>query len=479
MKRALVVLSGGQDSTTCLFLAKQHCDEVHAVTFDYGQRHEREIMAAMEVAKRAGVQSHEVIRIGPVLVGKSFLTDLSAPVETFDSTHDMDDKNAFKENKLDSSFVPMRNQLFLTIAMNRARVLGCERIYTGVTAADFVEFGGISWDWLGGFVDAEGCFTEVDTASSPNIRLSISQKDRECLERIGIWVEKQVGAPYSIHTAKRGCSEIYFGVQALRLMAQFLLPHIHSNVRRKQFAKHARNIKIVAESAMSDAYIAGFWEGDGSYDARWVKQRHAREVGGDAVTRSAVIVFWQKDPGFLNRIKEYLGAGSIGKDGDNWSLKVSDGPKGQRLLSRLRKHFNVLGSFQKITKGLHRVGLNAGGFNPPYPDCTPDFIWSFEEASNQALLEPGLQRIAVEAPLMYLSKAAGVLLAHSIPGCWDAMAYTHTAYDGKYPPVGKDHASLLRAKGFEEAGLPDPLVLRACSEGLMELPTTNNYAGVL
>lgn len=252
----LVVLSGGQDSTTCLFWAKKYFGDVHAVTFDYGQRHAREIQAALDVAKIAGVASHEVVVLGAILNGTSPLINKSEPLELY---ADHDSMAAIIGARVEKTFVPMRNALFLTLAANRAVCLGVEHIVTGVCQAD----------------------------------------------------------------------------------------------------------------------------------------------------------------------------------------------------------------------------------NANYPDCRASFIGAQEGAINEALGKDG---VCIHAPLMDLDKAASIALADSLgdefpsPSIGNALstaflalAFSHTAYDGQYPPVGSDHATILRAHGFEQAGCPDPLVLRACREGLMSVPPTNNY----
>jgi 7-cyano-7-deazaguanine synthase len=239
--RALVVLSGGQDSTTCLYWAKKFYD-VLAITFDYGQRHRAEIGAAHTIAVMADVP-HILVNVGPILASTSPLTNSDVELETYTDYESMD---KIIGNRVEQTFVPMRNDLFLTIAANRAVVLGCKYIVTGVCQQD----------------------------------------------------------------------------------------------------------------------------------------------------------------------------------------------------------------------------------NANYPDCRETFIRAKQNAIHEAL---GNTDIQILTPLMDLSKAQSIKLAMMHPGCMDALAYSHTAYDGAYPPVGKDHASTLRAQGFLEAGVPDPLVVRAWREGLMGLPGTSNY----
>lgn len=247
--KALVVLSGGQDSTTCLWWAKNYgMDGIHAVTFNYGQRHAIEIDAARAQAFLTGVASHEALDVGEHLLKSTSPLTSTNELEQYESFEQMDQ---IIGDRVEKTFVPMRNTLFLTIAANRAVALGCNVLITGICQAD----------------------------------------------------------------------------------------------------------------------------------------------------------------------------------------------------------------------------------NANYPDCTERFRQHIEATINQGLgLTQGDSRyIHVVAPLMNLSKAESVKMAQGLPGGYEALAFSHTAYDGKFPPVGKDHASVLRAHGFEEAGVPDPLVVRAWMGNRMELPVTANY----
>lgn len=128
MKRAVVVFSGGQDSTTCLIQAIKQYDEVHCITFDYGQRHRAEIEVAQALATSLGARAHKVLDVTMLNeLAVSSLTRDSIPVPAYDP----------QASGLPSTFVPGRNILFLTLASIYAYQVEAEAVITGVCETDF------------------------------------------------------------------------------------------------------------------------------------------------------------------------------------------------------------------------------------------------------------------------------------------------------------------------------------------------------
>lgn len=128
MKR-MVILSGGQDSVTCLYWALAQSEQVVCLTFDYGQRHRRELECAEKVARLAGVPQ-QVVNLGPLFTGTSPLTDHSRKVEHYESADAL-------PGGLEDTFVPGRNMLFLSVAASRAYVEQCDSLVIGVSQEDF------------------------------------------------------------------------------------------------------------------------------------------------------------------------------------------------------------------------------------------------------------------------------------------------------------------------------------------------------
>jgi 7-cyano-7-deazaguanine synthase len=129
MRKAVCLLSGGLDSSTCLALARLEGYECYALSFDYGQRHRVELDAAARVARRLGAARHVVARIDLRQIGHSALTaDLDVPKGR--SAEDM-------SHGIPVTYVPARNTIFLSFALAWAEVLDAPDIFIGVNALDY------------------------------------------------------------------------------------------------------------------------------------------------------------------------------------------------------------------------------------------------------------------------------------------------------------------------------------------------------
>ncbi len=148
MKKAVILLSGGLDSTTCMAVAKHEGYELYPVSFDYNQRHKRELELAKEVAAYFDAKEHRVFTIQNV--GGSALTDPSIDVPEYEG-----------DGEIPITYVPARNVLFLSYALGYAEVIGAEAIFIGVSAVDFSGYP----DCRPEFIDAFQQVVNVGTAA--------------------------------------------------------------------------------------------------------------------------------------------------------------------------------------------------------------------------------------------------------------------------------------------------------------------------
>ena len=124
-KKAIILLSGGLDSITVLALAKQQGYQCYALSFDYGQRHNAELIAASQIAAHYQVKDHKIIKLGLGAIGGSALTDEHIAVP-----------NTPQEG-IPVTYVPARNTIFLSFALGWAEVVEAHDIFIGVNAVDY------------------------------------------------------------------------------------------------------------------------------------------------------------------------------------------------------------------------------------------------------------------------------------------------------------------------------------------------------
>jgi 7-cyano-7-deazaguanine synthase len=126
VKRAVVLLSGGLDSATCLAIARQDGFSCHCLSVDYGQRHCAELAAATRVAASLGAIEHRVVHLDIGQFGGSALTDAAIAVPT-----------GGVEPGIPVTYVPARNTIMLSLALGWAEILGAQDIFVGVNAVDY------------------------------------------------------------------------------------------------------------------------------------------------------------------------------------------------------------------------------------------------------------------------------------------------------------------------------------------------------
>ncbi|WP_205136314.1 7-cyano-7-deazaguanine synthase QueC [Virgibacillus halotolerans] len=160
-KKAVVVFSGGQDSTTCLFWALEQFEEVEAVTFQYGQRHIAELDCAKEICQTLGVPHHEL--------DMSLLNQLAPNALTRNDMEITEDAEG-----MPSTFVPGRNLLFLSFAGVLAKQIGAANLITGVSETDF-----------SGYPDCRDVFMK-----SLNVTLNLSMDDTFVIHTPLMWLDK-------------------------------------------------------------------------------------------------------------------------------------------------------------------------------------------------------------------------------------------------------------------------------------------------
>lgn len=160
---AVVLFSGGQDSTTCLFWAMKRYKKVYALGFRYGQKHEKEVEIAEKIALNAGIEYH--------VIDASFISSLASNSLT---CHDMKMDEQQPEGGVPNTFVPGRNMFFLSIAAVFARERGVNVLVTGVSQTDF-----------SGYPDCRDSFIK-----SMNVTLNMAMDYQFRIETPLMWIDK-------------------------------------------------------------------------------------------------------------------------------------------------------------------------------------------------------------------------------------------------------------------------------------------------
>lgn len=135
-KKAVVLLSGGLDSSTCLAIARDQGYDCYGLSFDYGQLHQSELQAAQKIGKVIGLVEHKILTFDLRIFGGSALTDSSIDVP-LSSEGENQSQGQLQNSEIPVTYVPARNTIFLSLALGYAEVLQAQNIFIGVNAVDY------------------------------------------------------------------------------------------------------------------------------------------------------------------------------------------------------------------------------------------------------------------------------------------------------------------------------------------------------
>ena len=147
-KKAVILVSGGLDSTTVVAMAKSQGYDCYTLSFDYGQRHRSELEAAQRVSKLMAVREHKVVKLDLGTIGGSALTDASIDVPEEEISG------------IPVTYVPARNTVFLSIALGWAEVLGANDIFLGVNAVDYSGYPDCRPEYISAFEEVANLATK-------------------------------------------------------------------------------------------------------------------------------------------------------------------------------------------------------------------------------------------------------------------------------------------------------------------------------
>ena len=200
MSKAVILLSGGLDSTTVLAIAKSQGYDCYALSFDYGQKQRSELESSISIAKKSNVIEHRIMKISLSDIGGSALTDQSIDVPKYSES-----------DEIPITYVPARNTIFLSFALAWAEVVDCQTIFIGVNALDYSGYPDCRPEFIEAFENMANLATK-QSVEGDRIQIKtplISMTKAEIIKKgLGLGVDfSETTSCYDANTLGEACGE--------------------------------------------------------------------------------------------------------------------------------------------------------------------------------------------------------------------------------------------------------------------------------